>query len=64
MRACTSSRRVAEHGALEFVEHHQDGTQCVVRHIARPPGSTHESEVQQAAHAASFIMQAERQGPV
>ena len=53
-----AASRVPEHGAFEFVEYHQDGAQCVVRHIARPPGSAHEFQVQQAAHAASFIVQA------
>ena len=52
---------VAEHGTLEFVEHHEDGAQCVVRHIAGTPGAAHETQMQQAAHTAPFVVQAKRQ---
>ena len=55
---------VAEHRALEFVEHHQYRAQCVVRDIAGTPRAAHESQVQQATHAAPFIVQAERQRPM
>ena len=57
-------RRIAEHRALEPVEHHQHGTQCVVGHIAGTPGAAHEFEMQQPAHAAALVVQAKRQGAV
>src|SRR5882757_10133470 len=38
-------RRMPQHRSLEFIEHHQDGTQCVVRHIAGTPGAAHEFQV-------------------
>ena len=55
---------VAKDRALELVEYDQDGAQCVVRHIAGTPGAAHESQVQQAAHAAPFVVQAKRQSPM
>ena len=56
--------RVAEHGALEAVEHDQHRTQGIVRHIAGTPGPAHEPQMQQAAHAPFLVMQAQRQGAV
>jgi hypothetical protein len=55
---------IAEHSALEAVEDHEDRTQCVVGHIAGAAGAAHEFQMQQAAHAPAFVMQAKRQSPV
>src|SRR5882757_2903876 len=55
-------RRVPDHTALETIENDQNRTQGIVRHIARSSRPPNEAQVQQAADAATFVMQAQCKG--
>jgi len=55
-------RRIPDHAALEAIENDQNRTQGIVRHIARSASPPDEAQVQQAADAATFVMQAQCKG--
>jgi hypothetical protein len=57
-------RCIAEYGTLEPVEHDQYRTQGIVGHIAGTAGPAHESQMQEAADAATLVMQAQRESPM
>ncbi len=53
--------RVAEHRALEVIQHDQEGSQGLVLHIAGKPGTADEAQMQQPADATTLIVQAKSQ---
>ena len=52
---------IAHHSPLEAIQDHQHGTQRIVGHVSGTPRLSHEAQMQQTAHAAPFIVQAQRE---